>query len=134
MDFVNRKKYLIKFASVGASGAVINVLILWLLTEFGHLFYLLSALIAVEISILWNFIFNTKLTFKYRFKNRFILLDSMIKYHLASLAGFLINLAVLLFLTEFLYINYIISEIMAILLAFGINYMLSINYVWHEKK
>jgi dolichol-phosphate mannosyltransferase len=133
MNLINNWKYLFKFAFVGASGAIINVLVLWLLTEFGHLFYLLSALIAIEISILWNFGFNTKLTFKYKFKNKFILLDSIIKYHLASLVGLLINLSVLLSLTEFININYIISEAIAILLAFGINYILSINYIWHSK-
>jgi len=62
MDFMVQWKNLFKFASVGASGAVINLLILWILTDFGHLFYLLSALIAIEISILWNFFFNTKFT------------------------------------------------------------------------
>ena len=124
---------MIRFAFVGASGAVINLLILWILTDFGHLFYLLSALIAIEISILWNFFFNTKLTFNYKFENMSFFLDSAIKYHMTSFVGILINLSVLLSLTELININYIISEIIAILLAFGVNYILSINYIWRER-
>jgi len=124
---------LFKFASVGASGAIINLLILWILTDLGHLFYLLSALIAIEISILWNFFFNTKLTFNYKFENMSFFLDSAIKYHMTSFVGILINLFVLLSLTELININYIISEIIAILLAFGVNYILSINYIWRER-
>ena len=126
-------KNLFKFASVGASGAIINLLILWILTNFGHLFYLLSALIAIEISILWNFFFNTKLTFNYKFENMSFFLDSAIKYHMTSFVGILINLSVLLSLTELINMNYIMSEITAILFAFGVNYILSIKYIWLEK-
>jgi len=133
MNLIIQRKNLFRFAFVGASGAVINLLILWILTDFGHLFYLLSALIAIEISILWNFFFNTKLTFNYKFKNMNLFLDSAIKYHMTSIVGILINLSVLLSLTELININYIISEIIAILLAFGVNYILSINYIWREK-
>lgn len=133
MDLIIQRMNLFKFASVGASGAVVNLLVLWLLTDFGHLFYLLSAFIAIEISILWNFFFNTKLTFNYRFKNKNILFYSIIKYHLSSHIGLLINLFVLIILTEYINIHYIISEAMAIFFAFSINYMLSINYIWYEK-
>ena len=133
MNLIIQWNKLIRFAFVGASGAVINLLILWILTNFGHLFYLLSALIAIEISILWNFFFNTKLTFNYKFENMSFFLDSAIKYHMTSFVGILINLFVLLSLTELININYIISEIIAILLAFGVNYILSINYIWRER-
>ena len=125
-------KNLFKFTSVGASGAIINLVFLWILADFGHLFYLLSALIAIEISILWNFTLNTKLTFNYKFGDKYILLDSVIRYHLASLVGLFINLSVLFSLTEFININYIISEAVAILLAFGFNYTLSMHYVWRK--
>ena len=52
---------------------------------------------------------------------------------MTSFVGILINLFVLLSLTELININYIISEIIAILLAFGVNYILSINYIWRER-
>ena len=124
---------LIEFASVGASGAMINLLLIWLLTNYAHLFYMVSALISIEISLLWNFILNTKFTFKYKFESNNILLDSLIKYHLASLLTLFINLFSLFILTEFIKIHYIISEALAILLAFGLNYALSVNYVWNRR-
>ena len=133
MNSIIQWNKLIRFAFVGASGAVINLLILWILTDFGHLFYLLSALIAIEISILWNFFFNTKLTFNYKFESMRNFLNSAIKYHMTSFVGILINLSVLLSLTELINMNYIMSEIIAILLAFGVNYILSIKYIWLEK-
>lgn len=133
MDLIIQWKNLFRFALVGASGAVINLLILWVLTELGHLFYLQSALIAIEISILWNFFFNTKLTFNYKFKNSSFFLYAALKYHMTSFVGILINLSVLLSLTELININYIISEAIAIFLAFGVNYILSISYIWRER-
>jgi len=133
MDSIIQRTNLFKFASVGASGAVVNLLVLWLFTDFGHLFYLFSAFIAIEISILWNFFFNTKFTFNYRFKNNNSIFYSMMKYHLSSFIGSLINLFVLIILTEYINLHYIISEAAAIFLAFSTNYMLSINYIWYKK-
>jgi dolichol-phosphate mannosyltransferase len=129
----NHWQNMLKFASVGASGAIINLFFIWLLTEHVHLFYILSALIAIEISILWNFIWNTKLTFGYKFENMSDLLRSLIAYHIASLLGLSVNLLTLFALTEFIKIYYIISEFIGILLAFGFNYALSITYVWRKK-
>mgnify|MGYP001193218346 FL=1 len=133
MDLNIQWKNLFRFAFVGVSGAVLNLFILWTLTNFRHLYYLLPAVIAIEISILWNFALNTKLTFNYKFKNINNLLEASIKYHMTSFVGILINLFVLLALTELININYIFSEMIAILLAFGVNYILSINYIWSEK-
>ena len=133
MNLIIQWKNLLKFAAVGASGAVINLFIIWILTDFGHFFYLLSALVSIEISILWNFAFNTRLTFNYKFENMSFFLDSAIKYHMTSFVGILINLSVLLSLTELINMNYIMSEIIAILFAFGVNYILSIKYIWLEK-
>jgi len=121
---------LFKFASVGASGAIINLLTIWILTSHEHLYYMSSAVIAIEISILWNFILNTKITFEYNFLTVGHLLDSLMRYHLASLLGICVNLSALFIFTEFIKINYVISEAVAILLAFGFNYMLSKKYVW----
>lgn len=45
----------VKFALVGASGILVNVLALALLTEVVGLFYLVSAIAATQASTLWNF-------------------------------------------------------------------------------
>jgi putative flippase GtrA len=82
---------------------------------------MISAVIAVECSILWNFYLNTKLTFNYKFLNGSELLATGFKYHLASFVGLVINISALFALTEFLKIYYLFSELLAIVLAFGIN-------------
>ncbi|RQW77026.1 MAG: GtrA family protein [Methanothrix sp.] len=124
---------LFKFASVGGSGAIVNLLSLWSLTNYYSLFYMWSALISIELSILWNFALNTKITFNYKFDDTNRLFNSLIRFHLASSIGILINLAALYGFTEFLKIHYILSEVIAISLAFGFNYILSIKYVWNKR-
>lgn len=123
---------LFKFALVGGTGAAVNLFILWLLTSYGSLYYVFSALIAIEASILWNFYFNSKITFNYKFSNGHDVALAVLKYHLASLIGTMVNISALVVLTEHFRINYMLSEIVAIFLAFALNYLISISLVWNK--
>jgi hypothetical protein len=60
------KKYarFIKFCIVGGSGALITFGITYLLTEYYHLWYILSMVVAVAIATIWNYNFNLLWTFK----------------------------------------------------------------------
>jgi dolichol-phosphate mannosyltransferase len=128
-----RWRIISKYACVGATGSVINLFLLWFLTKFG-LYYIFSAFIAIEVSIFWNFYLNSKITFNYKFSNRLDIALAIFKYHLASLLGILINVLTLFILTELFQIFYLFSEIIAIFLAFGVNYLVSIHLVWKRKK
>ena len=133
-NYEKRCRYLLTFASVGATGALLNLTIIYTLTNYIHTWYIISALVAIECSILWNFYLNTKVTFNYRFSNGSELSTAVFKYHLFSLASSIINIAALFAFTEFLKIYFLFSEFLAIILAFGINYLVSTKYVWSEKK
>lgn len=126
---LNRNK-IIKFGLVGASGACIILFFTWFLTQFLGLWYFLSALISIELSIIWAFALNTRITFQYKFRNSKHVFKGLLKYHGTALGGFIINLIVLYILTENLHIYYLSSEFVAILVAFGFNYMASTRYVW----
>ena len=123
-----------KFAFVGATGTAVNLFLLWSLTRFGSLYYMYSAIIAIEASILWNFYFNSRMTFEYAFCGKNNLIISIFKYHFASLIGMLVNISALFLLTEYFKISYLISEFIAILLAFGLNYFISKNLVWNRNR
>ena len=127
-----RWQRIFKFAFVGATGAILNLAIIFALTNYVLIWYMISALIATECGILWNFYLNTKVTFNYRFLNGSEIFTAAFKYHLSSFAGFFINITALFALTEFLKIYYLFSELLAIILAFGINYLISTRYVWYE--
>ena len=91
---------------------------------------MLSATVAIELSILWAFALNTKITFCYHFVNSVDVIKATAKYHATALGGLVINLIVLYVLTEYVHIYYLLSEFLAIILAFGFNYLASIRYVW----
>ena len=123
-----------KFAFVGATGATIILLLTWLFTSVGGLWYMFSAALAIELSIFWAFALNTTFTFGHRFNKKRHVLTALVKYHGTSLVGFSLNLSVLYLLTEFLHIFYLVAELVAIIAAFTLNYLLSIRFVWNKTR
>jgi len=85
----------VKFSLVGASGVLVILLLTWMFTEYLGWFYLLSAAVAMEVSVLWTFALNTKVTFRYTFKESSTLVSAIAKYQLITLAGNLISLVLI---------------------------------------
>jgi dolichol-phosphate mannosyltransferase len=127
-------RHLSKFAFVGATGPIIILPLTWLLTSVGGLWYILSAALAIELSIFWAFSLNTAFTFEHRFKEMRHLLTALAKYHATSLGGFSLNIFVLYVLTAFAGFFYLVAELLAIVAAFGLNYLLSIRFVWNKMR
>ena len=106
-------KDLIKFAIVGAIGTVINLSILFILTEFFNLYYLISEIIAFLVSVLNNYILNKLWTFKEKIQEK--LVRKYFKFSLICVISLVLNISVLFILVEYFYLLYIIAEIIAIL-------------------
>jgi dolichol-phosphate mannosyltransferase len=121
-----------KFAIVGASGTALNLFFTWIFTEYVHLFYVLSAALAIEMSILWAFALNSRITFAYQFKKPGHFALALGKYYGVALGGMCINLTVLYILTEFFGVFYLVSELAAIIVAFGFNYPMCARFVWTD--
>jgi len=128
-------KKIIKFGLVGLSGIVVNMGVLWYLTEFVGLFYLVSSLFAIELSILNNFVWNDLWTFK---GTRQPWLSSrwhrIISFHVVSAGGLVINMGVLYFLTSIVGVYYLTSNIIGIMVGFGWNFLLNRNITWVKGK
>jgi dolichol-phosphate mannosyltransferase len=116
-------KRIILFSVIGLSGVFINEFFLWLLTFF--IDYKISSIIAIEISILWNFFLNDFLTFKDLRREKF--LKRFIKVHVARIFGMIINWIVLVVLVEFFGIHFLISNLIGILMGTIINYVLCVK-------
>ncbi len=123
-------RQLSKFAFVGATGAILILLLTWLFTRFGGVWYVLSAALAVELSIFWAFALNTTITFGHRFKEKRDAIKALVKYQCTSLGGLSVNIVVLFVLTEYVHLFYLVAELLAIIAAFSVNYLLSIRFVW----
>ena len=122
---------LIRYGFVGLSGSLENILILYTLTDIVGIFYMLSSALAIELSTINNFILNDVWTFRedhrHQFTNRW---HRFISYHIVSLGGMAVNMAVLFILTEFGGLWYIFSNIVGIMVAFGWNFLVNRKTTW----
>jgi len=125
-----KNQRIIKFLIVGMSGLIVNIGSLYILKEFCKLHYLLAGFMAIELSIINNFLLNSFWTWKDRkVVSLKIFLFRLIKFNISTgLTTLFINLFVLWVLTEFLHIYYLFSQLIGIILGTIINYL--IYYYW----
>lgn len=115
-----------KFAIVGGIGTLINLAILYLLTEEAGFHYLLSAVISFLFAMTSNFILNKIWTFKENM--HFDIRKKYIQFSFVSVFALLVNLIFLYIFTDIFGIYYIISQILAIGTALIINFLG--NKIW----
>lgn len=125
-------KHLSKYYLVGASGVFVNLGILYALTEFEGLWYLLSSTIAILVSITTNFILNKKWTFKGEMtKQRTIIMYS--KFMGISLIGMIIQLGFNYLFVEKLALYYLLAAFISIGIASSVNFILNRHYTFGIK-
>lgn len=123
-------KEFIKFAVVGLIGTIINLAILYFLTELFGVYYIISAIFAFIIAMTSNFILNKIWTFKEDIREN--ALTKYGKFAIVSIIGLIVNLIFLYVFTEYLGIYYLISQVLAIGIALFVNFFG--NKIWTFKK
>jgi dolichol-phosphate mannosyltransferase len=117
----------IKFNIVGLTGVFVNEGILMLLTSLG-LYYIYSSIVAIETSIISNFMLNDIWTFKDRRSGH--ILKRLVKFNILMLVGLVINLLILYVLTDLASLHYTISNLFGIAIASIARYLMSIKWAW----
>lgn len=128
---INKLQRPVKFIAVGASGVGVNLLLLYLLTDIAGVHYAASAFVAIEASIITNFLLNDRWTFKDRRGSK--VFSRLLKYNAVSGAGVGVNMGIMALLVEVGGLHYLMAEFLAILGAFVWNYTLSSRYVWSKR-
>ena len=113
---------LVYFSAVGISGIVVNEGAAYLLHPFLPLWA--DFLIAIELSILSNFLLNHYITFHRRVR----FLRALPRYNLVALVGLSVNLGVAIALSYLIF--YLTADLIGIIAAFGFNYTLSERFAW----
>jgi len=117
-------KHAFKYYLVGASGVLVNLGILFILTEFVGLWYLLSSTIGIYVSITSNFLFNKTWTFRdTAIKQRDFLMYG--KFIGVSLVGMGIQLGFNYIFVEKLSVYYLLAALMSIMIASSVNFILN---------
>ena len=125
-------KHAFKYYLVGASGVLVNLGILYALTEFAGLWYLLSSSIAIYISITTNFVLNKVWTFRDAdMKERAVLTYG--KFVSVSLVGLLIQLGFNYLFVEELRLYYLLAALISIAIASSTNFMLNRHWTFGIK-
>ena len=114
-------KQFMKFATVGFINTLINLTILYSLTELFGIYYLVAAVFAFLVAVTNSFIMNSLWTFKgISGKNR---KEEYFKFLFINITALIVNIVILYFLTEFLGIYYLISQIISIFFSLWINFL-----------
>lgn len=121
----------IRFNVVGFTGIFVNEGLLILLTA-GGMYYLYASAIAVEASILGNFFLHDIWTFKDRRSGH--MLTRLMRFNGLMVVGLGLNLIILYALTEFFGVNYLVSNLVGIMVASFARYSMSVRWGWLHKK
>ncbi len=125
---IHKRKRFLKFLIVGASGIVINMFFLWFFKEILLFPIAVAGIIAIELSVINNFMGNNIWTFKAHAQNTHWS-SKFLKYQLSVLFGIGVNYLVLISLTK-LGIFYLLSNLIGIGLSTVSNYLLSSRWAW----
>ena len=120
----------IKFSIVGGIGAIINFFILYSLTEWLKVWYLISAVLGFILAVMSNFFINKFWTFHNLAKEREAL-NQLLKFSVISVAGLIINTLIIYSLTEFTKFDYRLSWVFACAVVTFWNFF--INKFWTFK-
>jgi dolichol-phosphate mannosyltransferase len=123
-----RLDLLFRFAAVGASGIVVNQLILWLWVGGAGRHYLLGAVVATQGSTTWNFCLTERWVFPdagpRRLWARFWWFLGM------NNSTLLLRIPLLALLTSFLSINYLVSNFLTLVVLFLLRFLVSDRLIW----
>lgn len=129
---------IVRFCFVGACGAIVNILTLSILIRYFNVNGLVAVLVAIEISIIFNFTLNHRYTFRgygsYKIQSSkdslSSLITKLIKYNIGIAGGAIISFSLFALFYKVLSINYLFSDVLAIAIATSWNYFVSSRYVW----
>jgi dolichol-phosphate mannosyltransferase len=138
MNFTKIRENIIKmiqFGIVGGLMIILNVEILYILTNFLGIYYIISAILSYLLLTALSFSLNEKWTFNsvthHAHENPW---HRLATYYLVSISGMNLNIIILFLLTEFGNVYYLYSSIIASLLVFFWNFSLNKKITWREKQ
>ena len=123
----------VTFGIVGAIGTVINTAILYALTTFAGLYYLIASAIAIEVAIISNFVGNYYITFKGSNKTPWT--KKFISFQLVSMLTIAASLLILWLLTNRFGLHYlIVLNLVTIFIVFTANFILNRKFTWTHRE
>ena len=125
---------LFKFGMVGLSGIIVNEGVLIYLKGYVQLSLPVASIIAIELSILSNFILNDIWTFKTGQQHALPhWWQRLFSFQVVSIGGAVINFIILNALAAYAGLDYRIANILGILVAFAWNFLVNRQVTWRRE-
>jgi len=121
------------FAAVGTTGLVVNTLALLGLVELGGLHYLAGAAGATLVSSLWNYTLTDRFVFPDRRVGR-PWVSRLALFTAANIAGLLVRGPLLVFLTSFLGIFYLLSNVISLGALAVLRFGMATVWIWPTQR
>jgi dolichol-phosphate mannosyltransferase len=118
-----------RFGLVGASGLVVNTVVLAALADLAGLYYVAAAVFATQASTLWNFTFTELWVFSDR-EHRRRGLRRMVMFFVVNNLALALRVPLLIALTAGLGIHYVVSNLLSLALVFAARFTLADLWIW----
>jgi dolichol-phosphate mannosyltransferase len=118
-----------RFATVGATGLVVNTLLLAFLAGRVGIYYIVAAILATQGSTLWNYVLTERWVFR-RGRHRHRASHRMAMFFLINNAALVLRIPLLYVLTTVAGIHYLMSNILTIVLLLVIRFTLADTWIW----
>lgn len=113
-------KQILKFGVVGGIAFVIDYVLLYILTEFVGIHYLISSIISFTVSVIFNYILSIKWVFDVKKKQG---TKEFIIFIILSVIGLLINSLIMYLMVDILKIHYMISKLVSTFIVMVYNFI-----------
>jgi len=130
----NKLSGFIKYGLVGSVGFGIHLIVLWFCTDQLQLWYMWSAVIAIVVAALNNYILNYLWTFKDKkgnINNKFF---GYFKYLLGRAFTEGLYLILLYGMVEWIGFHYMTSAILVQVLTAVVGYIIALKWIWRKRK
>jgi dolichol-phosphate mannosyltransferase len=117
-----------RFAVVGASGLVVNQVLLWAGVAGLHLHYLLGAIVATQGSTTWNFLLAERWVFPHR-KAR-PLAARLVTFAAINNSMLILRVPLLALLVSVAHLHYLMSNVISLVLLFLTRFLVSDRFIW----
>lgn len=111
---------LVKFCLVGSSGLIIDSLVLASLVELAQLDPRKAVCGSFLVAVVWNYLFDHSWTFRYPERKT---IQQFLKFLLVCLAGLSTRILLLHLTIEHTRINYLVANVLGVLVATSINFL-----------
>ncbi len=128
---VRRSSSAVAFGLVGLSGIAVNQMLLAGLVAEAHVNYLVAAVLASAGSTTTNFLLTEHLVFRARRGKGVV--TRFLGYMALTLASTPVRLPILYVLTSLHGVNYLVSNLVAIVTVFGGRYVVSALVIWRSQ-